>query len=486
MAKSIFDKIKEFFGLKKNIAIKKNELDKLQKDISGLEYNVQQLKDEIDKIRKERDDEVEKTKIEIESTIKQYKNKTHMYEKLYAKAQSSLLKAQRSLSEINIKIDNQNKKIESQKYILKLIRSLQNKLLEIITVYSTIDINLPKIPYDDIINLNKLSPSFEVPLHSFDMKSLKALSKDVNKLINKTLLRYEKRFTAKSNRAIYQLMAIALRAELQNIMIGMKFSTIDKCKDSFNKMIDKYLQIVYDGNKLIAPTLSTFIFEIKTLFGKKIDIEYEYYVKKEQEKVEQQILREQMRQEMEERKELERQQKMVEKEEEKFKMEIEHAQEQLTNCKNNSLILQLQEKIKQLQEQLQAVKAKKEEIINLQNGKAGYVYIISNLGSFGNNRFKIGMTRRINPLERVNELGGASVPFKFDVHSFIFSNDAVGLERLLHNNLSEKRTNKVNLRKEFFDVSIDELEALVQKLDPTAEFNRTMLAVEYRKSLDME
>ena len=92
------------------------------------------------------------------------------------------------------------------------------------------------------------------------------------------------------------------------------------------------------------------------------------------------------------------------------------------------------------------------------------------------------MTRRLNPQDRVNELGDASVPFKFDVHSFIFSDDAVGLENKLHSILNDKRVNKVNLRKEFFYTSIDELENLVAEIEPTAEFNRTMLAEEFRQS----
>jgi len=137
----------------------------------------------------------------------------------------------------------------------------------------------------------------------------------------------------------------------------------------------------------------------------------------------------------------------------------------------------------ELQAQLSDVVIKKDEIINLQNGKAGNVYIISNLGSFGENIFKIGMTRRIDPQERVNELGSASVPFKFDVHSFIFSEDAVSLENKLHQALNDKRVNKVNLRKEFFYCNIDELEELVYSIDPTAEFNKTMLAEEYNQSL---
>lgn len=122
----------------------------------------------------------------------------------------------------------------------------------------------------------------------------------------------------------------------------------------------------------------------------------------------------------------------------------------------------------------------------MQNGKAGTVYIISNLGSFGENVFKIGMTRRIDPQDRINELSSASVPFKFDVHSFIFSDDAVTLEHKMHEILQKKRVNKVNLRKEFFNISIDELEKIVEDIEPTAEFNKTMLAEEFRQSLSSD
>lgn len=142
----------------------------------------------------------------------------------------------------------------------------------------------------------------------------------------------------------------------------------------------------------------------------------------------------------------------------------------------------LNARILELQKQLSSVILKKEEISNLANGKAGNVYIISNLGSFGENVFKVGMTRRLNPQDRVNELGDASVPFKFDVHSFIFSDDAVGLENKLHTILNDKRVNKVNMRKEFFYTNINELEKLVTEIEPTAEFNRTMLAEEFRQS----
>ena len=137
-----------------------------------------------------------------------------------------------------------------------------------------------------------------------------------------------------------------------------------------------------------------------------------------------------------------------------------------------------------MEKQIAEVREKKEQIVNLQNGKAGHVYVISNLGSFGENVFKVGMTRRMEPMDRIHELGNASVPFEFDVHSLIFSNDAVSLETALHRALNQKRVNKVNLRKEFFRISLDELEELVLSFDPTAEFKRTMVAEQYYQSLD--
>lgn len=96
------------------------------------------------------------------------------------------------------------------------------------------------------------------------------------------------------------------------------------------------------------------------------------------------------------------------------------------------------------------------------------------------------MTRRIDPQDRVDELGSASVPFKFDVHSFIFSEDAVSLESELHKRLNDRRVNKINMRKEFFNCSIEELEKLVLEIEPTAPFTTTMLAEQYRQTLELE
>ena len=145
----------------------------------------------------------------------------------------------------------------------------------------------------------------------------------------------------------------------------------------------------------------------------------------------------------------------------------------------------LRKRLAEMTEAVRKVEDKKTEIINLQNGKAGTVYIISNIGAFGDHVYKIGMTRRLDPQDRVNELGDASVPFPFDVHSFIFSEDAVSLETALHKELNNRRVNKVNLKKEFFDISIEELQQIVERIDPTAPFRVTALAEQYRQSLSI-
>ena len=228
--------------------------------------------------------------------------------------------------------------------------------------------------------------------------------------------------------------------------------------------------------------MAQFIGVLEYQFINAVKIEYNYYIKQEQIKQEQIALRQKLREEAEERRLLKLEKERIEREEEKFKQEIERTQEILQNSQNNEEIQNLKMRILELQGQLSDVTIKKDEITSLQNGKAGNIYIISNLGSFGDKMFKIGMTRRLDPQERVNELGSASVPFKFDVHSFIFSQNAVELEKTLHKRLNDKRVNKVNLRKEFFYSTVDELEELVNELDPTAVFNKTMLAEEYNQT----
>jgi hypothetical protein len=417
-------------------------------------------------------------------------------------------------SQANEKLNNINNEIDKKAFYLSEIDRLKDeinklekkqnnrikKIQKLDTIQKSINGCLKKYfefshePYDRTITLpaelikdiNTYAPSVILKLHNMDYKELNTAFKSNEKIITELLEKYANRYTTKTNQAIYQLMVIALRSELQNVLYTLNYKKLDEALNNIREIINKYLNIARSGNQTISSTLTKFIGELEILFIDAVKIEYEYYVKKEAARQEQLALREQMRQEAEERRRLKEQEEQMKQEAAKYETEIANINEQLKTSEDDEKTKQLLAKIKELESQLNDIDKKKEEITNLQNGKAGYVYVISNLGSFGDNIFKIGMTRRLDPQERIDELGSASVPFKFDVHSFIFSNDAVQLESDLHQALENNRVNKVNNRKEFFKISIDDLENLVYKFDPAAEFNKTMVAEQYRQTLSIE
>lgn len=130
----------------------------------------------------------------------------------------------------------------------------------------------------------------------------------------------------------------------------------------------------------------------------------------------------------------------------------------------------------------EAVENGKRALSMAQQTKRGFVYVISNIGSFGENVYKVGMTRRLDPTERVDELGDASVPFPFDIHAMIFSENAPELESTIHKYLEGRRVNAVNTRKEFFRCSLSEIESVVYEQCPNAEFIRMPEARDFRET----
>lgn len=142
--------------------------------------------------------------------------------------------------------------------------------------------------------------------------------------------------------------------------------------------------------------------------------------------------------------------------------------------------------VQRLQAKLADAEARAQRAISMaQLTKAGHVYVISNLGSFGDGVFKIGMTRRLEPHDRVRELASASVPFPFDVHMMISCNDAPKLENALHRRLQQFRINRINPRKEFFRTDIETIRSIVEENHGTVEYVADSEALEYRQSLDM-
>ena len=423
---------------------------------------------------------MKKQQTENEETIKRQQAENEAITQRYSEGRHLKLKI--DIDQAEVKLNKDIEKLQKTAYLYNAVKNYIEKYRS--SDFSPAEIKRIEKAIAEIDIDNLMEPTVEIKLHNTDLKDLRKQYKQIGRDIDSTLNAYEKRYTTKGNLAIYRLMVVALRSELQNVLYTMRFGKLEDAENEINEICDKYIKIAADGNQSIAPTITRFVTETRSLFLDAVKVEYEYYLRKERIKEEQKSLREQMRQEAEEQRKLEADKKKIEAEETKYNTEIDKLRKQLDGAEGEKL-QQFEDRIAELEALLAKVDEKKEMIAKLQNGKAGSVYVISNLGSFGDRVFKIGMTRRTVPQERIDELGSASVPFCFDVHSFIFSEDAPALENAIHHRLNNNRVNKVNLRKEFFDISIDDLEALVYELEPTAEFCRTMAAEQYRQSLSM-
>jgi hypothetical protein len=208
---------------------------------------------------------------------------------------------------------------------------------------------------------------------------------------------------------------------------------------------------------------------------------HEYAIKKQEEKEAAKAEREALREEAKLQKELEEARKNILKEQNHYKNALQKIDEQIQNSGESAdLIAKRQEILDKLTDIDISIK---DIDYREANKRAGYVYIISNIGSFGDNVYKIGMTRRLEPLDRVNELGDASVPFNFDLHAMIFSDDAPKLENALHQAFEHKKVNMINQRREFFHVTLEEIEAVIKKnFDKTVDFIKTPEAEQFRES----
>lgn len=201
---------------------------------------------------------------------------------------------------------------------------------------------------------------------------------------------------------------------------------------------------------------------------------------------EQREIREQMREEEKARRDVEKAIKEAEKEERMLQKALEAARKELAGA-NDEQRQQFEAQLAELEAKLHDAEAKGQRAISMaQQTRRGHVYVISNIGSFGEEVFKIGMTRRLEPLDRVKELGDASVPFDFDVHAMIYSDDAPTLEKELHRRFDDASVNKVNPRKEFFSLNLAEIRQAVEQ-QGIKEVHWTMKAeaAEYRESLSI-
>ena len=270
-------------------------------------------------------------------------------------------------------------------------------------------------------------------------------------------------------------------SECENVIDRVKFNNFDSMKARIQKAFDS-LNSLNSTNRV---QLTQAFLNLKL---DELSLAYEYQRKKQDEKEEQKRIRAELREQALVEKELEEARKNTLKDKEHYEKAINKITTQI-ELENDEIKKQelLNKKI-ELENQLSEITKKLEDIEYRQkNQKAGYVYIISNIGAFGENVYKIGMTRRLEPEERISELSDASVPFNFDIHAMIFTDDAPALENALHKAFENKKVNMINQRREFFNVTLDEIKKVVKdNFDKTVEFKDTAPAEQYRETLKIK
>jgi hypothetical protein len=297
------------------------------------------------------------------------------------------------------------------------------------------------------------------------------------------LASYEDKYSTKANQTLFRLMVIALKAELQNVLYSIKNNELEASEEAIRNITRKYLAIVSDGNQSIAGTVRKFIGQLEQLFLNAVRIEYACYVNSGNEELQQKSIQEKIQMEAEQFNLLEKQESEVDQEAEDLMLQVDTLEDELESTPiNTESHAEISSKIQTLRQRLVQLGMKKREIEKLRQGTAGTLYVASNLGSFGEQMFKIGLSRDLDPCGWFERISSHGVPFRYDIHCLIYSEDARKLLEELYVQLEGRRVNKVDLRKDFFTVSLDEIAQMVMDLQPNARFVRTMAAEEYHKS----
>jgi hypothetical protein len=275
-----------------------------------------------------------------------------------------------------------------------------------------------------------------------------------------------------------KLILRSFNNECDASIINVKFNNVE----SIEKKLRKAFEILNTLGKRINISIVPGYLELKL---QELYLCHEYQIKKQQEKEEQKRIREQMREEAKLLKEIEDRKLKIAKEERHFANALASLNAQMLRATNDAEKELLAKEQASIQQKLVELGKDMTDVLNReQNTRAGNVYIISNIGSFGENIYKIGVTRRLDPQERIDELGDASVPFDFDIHAVIFSDDAPALENALHKAFQHRRLNMINRRREFFNVTLEEIKHVIEhSFKKPVEFVELADAAEYRQSL---
>lgn len=406
----------------------------------------------------------------------------------------SELERYKSIIDIEAEVERQKKSLE------QLISSKNTDIKNIETEFNSLNSNY-QTALTTYKNLRKEVSVFESKLDLiefgvyepiYDFEKSDDYREEQNKIIqlqkemitNDTAATCDTKWTIEGSEAkgqavvkVYKkLMLRAFNGECDVLIAKVKWNNVNQMKERMQKLFDA-INKLGNGFQVI---LNNQYLDLKQ---KELILEFEYQSKRQQEKEEMRAIQEELREEEKAKREFEQAQKEAEKEEVTYQKALDKARKEFeiaTGEKHDKLQLQ----IEKLEQELREAQEKKERALSMaQQTKRGHVYVISNIGSFGENVYKIGMTRRLEPIDRVKELGDASVPFQFDIHAMIYTDEAPTLENELHKAFSNKKVNMLNYRKEFFNVTLDEIENKVKEIGLDAEFSRLPEAMEYRETL---
>lgn len=389
------------------------------------------------------------------------------------------------IEKLKATIESLNKDIDAKNNVMgglsKTIEGLNTEIADKRKQISIFEVDL------DVQQYGLYKPTFEFAnsdLYKDKLKSLRDKQKEFIK--NDTAAYGSTNWTVNGNEAkgramvrdTKKLLLRAFNVECDDIVANVKVSNLDKSVERIYKISEQISKL----GTIMSISITPAYIQLKI---DEVKLALDFQQKKQEEKEIQKELRAQEREEARVLKEIEEERKRLKKEQAHYQNALNTI---LSQIEKNGETEELLAKKAQLENQIDDAAVAIENVDYREaNRKAGYVYIISNIGAFGDNVYKIGMTRRLDPYERVDELGDASVPFDFDVHALIFTEDAPALETALHKAFENRKINKINHRREFFAVSLDEIKEEVRKnFDKTVEWVDIPEAEQYRQSLLMK
>lgn len=432
----------------------------------------------IDKAEASAKELIDKTSQECNSTkLAAIKQKEELIATAKSETKQLALEAQAKLKKIKTDISIlEEVKLKTSKEVTKL----EKITVELKTAAENRIIAETITPYQYLID-GPVSDQIKSQLEKVKEKQNSLILKGKGFKINEFILWNDSLASGKARQKRHgKFLITAFNAEVDNIISN----TTARNFSSRSKKIEKWFDRINKEGK------DSFIELSRDLLALRLEEQrhfFEYKYKKEMELDEQRYMRETLREEAKVKKEIEKFILDREKEEETYQKSLNDAQIQIKTA-NQEEIDKLNNHIEELKLKLERASQEKERALSMaQLTRSGYVYVISNKGSFGENVYKIGMTRRLEPLDRIKELSGASVPFHFDVHAFIPSDDAPSLENKLHTKFSSKRVNKINHRREFFKLTLKEIEdALTEFSDSEFNLVSDVISIQYEESMLIE